>query len=422
MAQFNGKPTTVSVSDLLKQLIAYAPNGTGVANALWKNCIKKTADIKKATDSVTIRAQRVVPKKGTWVDVFKCFTLEKNKIEKQLEKFAEEAITHILFPVRNRPGQTKALPPSSILTGKGQTGQKPTGTKEKAARDSEAFRKELGDRDDWICVITGVNSQTKKRPGVVEGPLEGAHILPHHLADKDKVGFRLALALFAGPKAKIAESLKSKINDASNGMLIEPNCHASFDKLHWSIQATQVPPNQNNWTYKVCCTRNGPNTKPAAGLATSHLTNDPILTFGAGNNPPNNDNLPDPYYCNLHYAVSKVVNLTGLADVFDTFLDEDDAENPPVASDDFPHTLLGNESDVEEEETMSNEETISEPEQVSVGQNTGMTIENLPGHNQPSVKQPREIDPDQETDISDIEAEGTRLKQHKEEFSNPFRV
>jgi len=94
---------------------------------------------------------------------------------------------------------------------------------------------------------------------------------------------------------------------------MELNCHKTFDKLQWSIEATPII---GGYQYHIRRTR--PNGKaPDAGLATALLADGTQLVFG-GDATTN----PNPHYCNLHLAVARISYAVGLADVFDE-LDRD---------------------------------------------------------------------------------------------------
>lgn len=136
---------------------------------------------------------------------------------------------------------------------------------------------------------------------------------------------RKTIEIFGG--ANILKDLPKKVDDVSNGILIDLNCHGTFDKLQWSIEAIYVAAT-NSYIYKIRRTRN--DKKVHAGTSSIHLSDGTEITFGnkPGLAPPN------PNYCNLHLAISRVVQAAGLADIFDVLVDEDDEFDGSVPSTD----------------------------------------------------------------------------------------
>lgn len=184
---------------------------------------------------------------------------------------------------------------------------------------STTFREELHIREASKCPITGVLSDASTEdpaPGGFKGPLEGAHIIPHHLTSKTNV--YTMIKNFAGKNA--LKDFSTKSEHVSNGILMDVNCHKAFDKLQWSIQATSTGLD----TYEYTVRRTRPHQKaPDAGLATSHLTEGKKLVFGATSTLAK----PNPEYCNLHLAVAGVAQAVGMAEILDVVDRDDDYED-----------------------------------------------------------------------------------------------
>ncbi|KIM25968.1 hypothetical protein M408DRAFT_25855 [Serendipita vermifera MAFF 305830] len=297
---------TINVGLVINTLIEQALDKPAVIKYLWE---KLKLDLAPSYIGNTTTTPFTVKPVTTWTAGNTTAKTLLAKAGPILETFTKDAIYKILIPIRS--GLMGPKPPNGS--------PKPV----KAARGSN-FRDKLDTRDKYECSITKVVSDTSSITKGIRGPLEGAHIIPHHLADSSKTLARDAIAIFAGSKLGIndasANGFVAKVNDPSNGMLLDPNCHHTFDKLQWSIEAKLQSGSTTVYEYRVRIVKN-----PDAGLATAKLVdldqkNTP-LTFQTGST---TIAAPNPDWCNLHLAVCRVVHAAGLADVLEAFVNDFD--------------------------------------------------------------------------------------------------
>ena len=121
------------------------------------------------------------------------------------------------------------------------------------------------------------------------------------------------------------------IDNVDNGMLLEPNSHLAYDRLEWSLEAIGRtglvgPP----WTYRLRFIPQG--SAPMVGPSSVHFVGREGATIAFGGNDSNV--WPDPNYCNTHLALSRVIQASAMADVFNKYLQDldDDAQDPSVGS------------------------------------------------------------------------------------------
>lgn len=110
-----------------------------------------------------------------------------------------------------------------------------------------------------------------------------------------------------------AANFDTLVNDVSNGLPLDRNFHISFDKLEWSIEASAT-----EYILRYTC-----NGQPSVGRILPDTTDGKKLIFGTGDATlakPNRD------FCNLHYAICRVANQSGMADVFNAMYKDDDED------------------------------------------------------------------------------------------------
>ncbi|KIM25918.1 hypothetical protein M408DRAFT_25811 [Serendipita vermifera MAFF 305830] len=300
---------SVDWADVLQCALSNAPDQESFVNELFKT----TRVILKSQfkfDKMTVK-----PKDDQgWTRALEEVAKEpiKGQLHEKIEEFAGVVISLILLSVY-----------------KPASGPRPKKKKKKKDEDDikreASFRSDLLKRDSGTCVVTGVISDSRDYDGRANlypnqdrGVVEGAHIIPLALAanNVEKENIRSIIATFAGPK--FLERFEHDVNDVRNGMILDLNCHKSFDKLQWSIKATQI--GVDKYEYKIQRTR--PDEGVNAGTSSSLVEHNKVLEFAS--------TAPDPVYCNLHLAVSLVVQAKGLADIFDTWPDEDEESTDPV--------------------------------------------------------------------------------------------
>ncbi|KAK0215096.1 hypothetical protein IW262DRAFT_263539 [Armillaria fumosa] len=107
------------------------------------------------------------------------------------------------------------------------------------------------------------------------------------------------------------ETIALNINDPSNGIGFERNCHISFDSFKFSLIATEVP---NEYTIQL----HGPKSRrvfpfPPTGGHEHRV----VFKDYSDSDPP--IPLPNPAYLRLHAAIAGILNMSGAGEVMDEF-------------------------------------------------------------------------------------------------------
>lgn len=128
------------------------------------------------------------------------------------------------------------------------------------------------------------------------------------------------LEAFAGGTIQNAWIANAGINNTRNGFLLQHDAHVDFDNFRWGLRCT-------NAAGVVRYTPTHIRVNEPLSFGWQHLVAgmglDPEATFGLVNP-------PQPQLCNLHYAIGRVMYLSGAGDVIDRYYEDMDEDSAKV--------------------------------------------------------------------------------------------
>ncbi|KAG1747795.1 uncharacterized protein EDB91DRAFT_1114873 [Suillus paluster] len=181
------------------------------------------------------------------------------------------------------------------------------------------FRSDPNRRDGYRCVVTGM-WDGEHRPASSDQAwvtLTGAHILkravgvftlerPHTAAATWNI-----IRHYSGMSKETIQDMERLVDDPSNGMMLQGDVHTVFDKLKVYLEQTE---RENEYVVKEVSSRRW--------IHRDIL--DRTITFRNHAAPTRDIPLPNPHFITLHAAISRILHMSGAAEVFAQILDRYD--------------------------------------------------------------------------------------------------
>ncbi|KAK0186076.1 hypothetical protein F5146DRAFT_1069153 [Armillaria mellea] len=190
---------------------------------------------------------------------------------------------------------------------------------ERFGTPSHSGQKELiklaRERDGKKCLVTNLLFETPRllQVGTIVVPAELAHICPTKLANHENHLVYQAFAAF-WDDAEFTKRFATMVNSLENCLLLSHYPHRDLDQMGWAIEAIHNV-DQDAWDYYF--------VKFGRSSFPSEPANRTRIKFGEeGGTFKSTIPMPSPDLCNLRLAVTKVMRLSGAAEVIESWKDD----------------------------------------------------------------------------------------------------
>ncbi|KAG1720571.1 uncharacterized protein EDB91DRAFT_1280582 [Suillus paluster] len=181
------------------------------------------------------------------------------------------------------------------------------------------FRSDLNWQDGYRCVVTGM-WDGEHRPASSDQAwvtLTGAHILKWAVGVFTLEQAHTAAATwniirhYSGISEETIQDMERLVDDPSNSMMLEPYAHTVFDKLKVYLEQME---REDEYVVK----------EVSSGRWIHRNILDRTITFRNHTAPTRDIPLPNPHFIALHAAISRILHMSGAAEVFAQILDRYD--------------------------------------------------------------------------------------------------
>ncbi|KAK0226473.1 hypothetical protein IW262DRAFT_1457710 [Armillaria fumosa] len=246
-----------------------------------------------------------------------------------ITQMADEVSTHLCVPFMN-PGETRSRTetPATIPEDADAAATKLLAEYDLSdpwgRRRQEVLKSLVHLRDGGKCPLS---DNPFKGFGTSEfllrAPPTLCHIIPNSIGYNNKTGTLNMICLFAGKT--VGEHVREKLNSLVNVINLDTTISVIFDTLAFGIEAL-TEDNEVHYIFRLA-----PKVEMETGTNLFAIKPNARLPFGTG---PDGEKLgggPDPVLCNLHWAVVRVMRMSGAADVLQEELEEQQ-QNPSAIS------------------------------------------------------------------------------------------
>ncbi|PBK67910.1 hypothetical protein ARMSODRAFT_958488 [Armillaria solidipes] len=309
-AQFKAAVVPLLIQTIQESLVAFGC--WGMAQAFWKNLSECHPDVPKMV--AQLYNNSISPEEFTDV-LFAIFEEDTFKLS-AITQMATEVYTHLCVAFMN-PGGTRsksgtpATIPESVESTLDDILAEFDATEPWGKRRQQVLKKLVFLRDGGRCPLTLLTFKGFSIPYYSKATL--CHIIPNSIASPDKLDPFKMILLFAGKD--VAESVRAELNSLGNVVNFDTGISVVFDDLMFGIEAKEEN-NEVQYYFRSAPGHSSLETTPF------RIQPNDRITFGAG---PFGEKLgrgPNPKLCNLHWAIVRVANMSGAAEIFREERDE----------------------------------------------------------------------------------------------------
>ncbi|PBK98051.1 hypothetical protein ARMGADRAFT_1161613 [Armillaria gallica] len=309
-AQFKAAVVPLLIQTIQESLVAFGC--WGMAQAFWKNLSECHPDVPKMV--AHLYNDSIILEQFTNV-LFAIFEEDTSKLS-AITQMATEVYTHLCVAFMN-PGGTRSKPgtpatiPESVESTLDDILVEFAATEPWGKRRQQVLNRLVFLRDGGRCPLTLLTFKGFGIPYDSEATL--CHIIPNSIASPDKIHPLKMILLFAGKD--VAESVRAELNSLGNVVNFDTGISVIFDDLMFGIEAKEEN-NEVQYYFRRAPGHSSPET------TAFRIQPNARITFGAG---PFGEKLgrgPNPKLCNLHWAIVRVANMSGAAEIFGEERDE----------------------------------------------------------------------------------------------------
>ncbi|SJK98080.1 uncharacterized protein ARMOST_01337 [Armillaria ostoyae] len=232
-----------------------------------------------------------------------------------ITQMADEVFTHLCVPFMN-PGETRSgtETPATIPEDAEAAATEllaeydssdPWGRRRLAVLKSLVFL-----RDGGLCPLTECAFiEFASKPSLLLAPATLRHVVPNSIGSNNKTEPLRMISLFAGKEA--AEVVRKELNSLGNVINLYPSGSMIFEELTFGIEALEED-DEMHYYFRL-----PPNIQPPEpGTSPIFVKPNARLAFGVGPHGKMLGGGPNPDICNLHWAIVKVMNMSGASQNF----------------------------------------------------------------------------------------------------------